>query len=175
MGGGGEKTFRPVSFAGSLIRRGSENQSLDTHSMSTESPSSRSQYLLLFRGADWPQTLSPEQIQSVMSRWREWFAELDREGRVRGAQPLVPEGRLVSGKGGHIVADGPFAESKEAIGGYFAIVADDMDEAVEIAQGCPGLEFGAVVEVRPVAPECPIMEQARRRALDAAKLEPALV
>jgi hypothetical protein len=58
------------------------------------------------------------------------------------------------------VADGPFAESKEAIGGYFLLQVKSIDEAVAIAQECPGLPYGAVVEVRPVAAECPILENA---------------
>ncbi len=49
------------------------------------------------------------------------------------------------------VADGPFAESKEAIGGYFYLTVANENEAIEIAKQCPGLEYGSVVEVRPVA------------------------
>jgi hypothetical protein len=62
------------------------------------------------------------------------------------------------------VADGPFAESKEAIGGYFFLRVADEDEAIEIAQQCPGLEYGSVVEVRPVADMC----ATRARALEMA-------
>jgi hypothetical protein len=58
------------------------------------------------------------------------------------------------------VADGPFAESKEAIGGYFLLKVDSMDEAVSIAQQCPGLPHGAKVEVRPVLAECPLSGEA---------------
>ena len=57
------------------------------------------------------------------------------------------EGKVVSGKQ-RTVADGPFAESKEAIGGYFYLTVADENEAIEIAKQCPGLEYGAVVEVR---------------------------
>ena len=49
------------------------------------------------------------------------------------------------------VTDGPFAESKEAIGGYFLLLVKDRNEAVEIAQECPTLKYGLTVEVRPVA------------------------
>ena len=70
------------------------------------------------------------------------------------------EGKIVSGKKGRMVADGPFAESKEAIGGYFYLQVADMNEAVEIARQCPGLDYGAIVEVRPVAEMC----TARQRA-----------
>jgi len=59
-----------------------------------------------------------------------------------------------------VVADGPFAESKEAIGGYFLLKVDSLDEAVAIAQECPGLPYGAKVEVRPVMARCPLSGEA---------------
>ena len=49
------------------------------------------------------------------------------------------------------MADGPFAESKEGIGGYFPLHVDDINEAVEIAKQCPDLDYGIDVEVRPAA------------------------
>ena len=75
---------------------------------------------------------------------------------LRVAIPLQEEGKLVSGKNGRIVVDGPFAESKEAIGGYFYLHVTDIEEAVEIARQCPGLEYGCTVEVRPVADLCTV-------------------
>ena len=54
------------------------------------------------------------------------------------------------------MADGPFAESKEAIGGFFLFEVGSLDEAAEIAKDFPGLNYAAMVEVRPVAPECPL-------------------
>src|SRR5215472_15101212 len=90
-------------------------------------------YLLLFRGADWHKGLSPEQIQTVMSQWKNWFETLSAQGKVKGGHPLEPEGKIVSGKKGRVVADGPFAESKEAVGGYFFLQVDSLDEAVKIA------------------------------------------
>ena len=63
-------------------------------------------------------------------------------------------GKLVAGKRGHVVIDGPFAESKEAIGGYFHLQVADEAEAIAIAQQCPGLEYGCVIEVRPLAERC---------------------
>jgi hypothetical protein len=61
------------------------------------------------------------------------------------------------------VADGPFAESKETIGGYFHLQVADEAEAVRIAQECPGLQFaGCVVEVRPVGER----NAARLRGID---------
>ena len=63
---------------------------------------------------------------------------------------MQDEGKVVSGKQ-RTVADGPFAESKEAIAGYFFLTVADEKEAIEIAKQCPGLEYGSIVEVRPVA------------------------
>jgi hypothetical protein len=48
----------------------------------------------------------------------------------------------------NVVIDGPFAESKEAVAGFFVIQAGSLEEAVEVAKGCPGLEVGQTVEVR---------------------------
>jgi hypothetical protein len=62
-----------------------------------------------------------------------------------------------------MVADGPFAESKEAIGGYFLLQVDDQNEAVKIAQQCPTLEYGATVEVRPVAEQCATMHRVKEQ------------
>ena len=122
-----------------------------------------SEYLLLFRGTDWTKGLSPEEIQTVTTNWRAWFERLTREGKAKAGQPLVNEGKIVSGKHGRVVADGPFAESKEAIGGYFLLQVDSLEGAVAIAKECPGLAYGAAVEVRPVASECQMMERLREQ------------
>lgn len=128
--------------------------------MNTQSASA--EYLLLFRGTTWERGLSPEELQKAAQKFMAWFENLKQEGVCKGGQPLQREGKLVSGKGGRTVADGPFAESKEAIGGYFLIVANDLEGATAIAKGCPGLEYGMEVEVRPVAAGCTTMERARR-------------
>ena len=123
--------------------------------MSAQTPN---EYLLLFRGTEWHKGLSPEELQKAMTEFKGWFDRLTEEGKMKGANPLMREGKLVSGKQGRVVADGPFAESKEAIGGYFLLQAQSLEEAVAIARACPTLEFGTVVEVRPVAEMCPLME-----------------
>lgn len=124
----------------------------------SESPA-KTEYLLLFRGNDWDRDMSPEEIQEVMVKWMAWFDGLVEDGRLKAGQPLKPLGKIVSGKNGHSVSDGPFAESKEAVGGYFLVLVEDGDEAVEIARACPALEYGLKVEVRPVAAMCPMMEK----------------
>jgi len=117
---------------------------------------SNSAYLLFFRDAspDAYANLSPQQRQELMQRWNAWYDGLAAKGKVQHGQPLEPTGRVVSGPRGERVVDGPFAESKEAVGGYFLLIVNDIDEATEIARGCPSLEYGMTVEVRPIADAC---------------------
>jgi len=121
-----------------------------------------SEYLLLFRGGDWDRSLSPAELQETMSRFLAWFERLNTDGTLKAGQPLMDEVRIVSGKNGRVVADGPFAESKEAVGGYFLIDATSLDEAVEIARQCPMLEHGMTVEVRPIAANCPTLQPVKK-------------
>jgi hypothetical protein len=116
-------------------------------------------YLLLFRGNVWDRGLSAAELQKVVSDWMAWFERLKAEGKCAGGHPLEEEGKVISGRQ-RTVADGPFAESKEAIGGYFYLTVTDEKEAIEIAKQCPGLEYGAVVEVRPVADVCSVKQRA---------------
>jgi hypothetical protein len=118
--------------------------------------------MLIFRGTDWYKGLSPEEMQQVGDKWMAWFKGLMADGRAIAGNPLEREGKIVSGK--RVVSDGPFAESKETIGGYFLLKVKTMDEAVAIAKDCPGLPYGIRVEVRAVAGECPMVEQLRNAA-----------
>ncbi|MDQ3621832.1 MAG: YciI family protein [Verrucomicrobiota bacterium] len=127
-----------------------------------------SEYLLLFRGTDWQKGLSPQELEETLGRFMAWFDRLQAEGKLKGASPLRHDGKLVSGANGRTVLDGPFAESKEAIGGYFLLTVADMNEAVSIARQCPVLEHGGMVEVRPVALECPLAANVRDAAAELA-------
>ena len=126
--------------------------------MSTESK--KSEYMLLFKSTDWYNGLSPQEMQTVAGQWMAWFQRLKDQGRALAGSPLEREGRVITGNG-RVVSDGPFAESKETIGGYFLLKVKTLDEAVMIGKECPGLPYGAVVEVRPVAEECPMAEELR--------------
>ncbi len=122
------------------------------------------EYMLIFRGTDWSKGLSPEQMQQVASQWMAWFERLTAQGKVLAGAPLEPQGKVIAGKNGKIVTDGPFAESKEAIGGYFLLRVDTLEEALGIARDCPGLPHGAKVEVRPVAEACPMVARMQAEA-----------
>ena len=123
------------------------------------STTTKSDYLLLFRGNVWDRGLSPAQLQKVVSDWLDWFERLKAEGKCAGGHPLEDEGKVVSGKQ-RTVADGPFTESKEAIAGYFFLTVADEQEAIDIAKECPGLDYGSVVEVRPVGDISSIRQRA---------------
>src|SRR5262245_27564280 len=126
------------------------------------STKSNNGYMLIFRGTEWYKELSPQEMQQVMDQWMAWFKRLTEQGKAVAGNPLEPEARIVSGKNGRVVSDGPFAEAKATIGGYFLLCVASLDEAVAIAKECPGLPFGIRVEVRPVAAECPMAEEVRR-------------
>jgi hypothetical protein len=134
--------------------------------MSTQSTS---EYMLLFRGTAWHKGLSAEEIQEVVNQMYAWLDRLTAEGKAKAGKPLFPEGRIVSQKKGRSVADGPFAESKEAVAGFFLLQVSSLEEAVEIAKDFPGLNYGASVEVRPVAPECPLALSPRDSAAQPAR------
>jgi|SRR5947208_640270 hypothetical protein len=118
-------------------------------------------HMLIFRGTDWYKGLSTEEMKKVSDNWMAWFQRLTEEGKAIAGNPLERDGKIISGKNGRIISDGPFAETKETIGGYFLLKVETMDEAVAIAQQCPGLNYGIRVEVRAVAGECPMAAAAR--------------
>lgn len=128
--------------------------------------SPKSDYLLLFRGTDWHQDLSPEEIQKTMTDWMAWFDHLVAEGRCTGGQSLGNEGKVVSGKG-RSVSDGPFAESKEAVAGYFLLQVENVEEALSIAKECPALCYGMTVEVRPLLARCAASQRVLEERLHA--------
>jgi hypothetical protein len=106
------------------------------------------QYMLLLR--DEPTVFagfSPEEMQKIIQRYGDWRRSLqnritmghklrDGEGRVMRTEHSKP-----------VVTDGPFAEAKEVMGGFFVVEAEDYDQAVEVAKTCPHMDFGSI-EVR---------------------------
>ena len=95
-----------------------------------------------------------EQRQIAVQRTGEYAMGLAGEGRLKGGAPLHPvtEARKIRTRSAETrVLDGPFAEAKEVIAGWFVIEADSLAEAVTVASKCPNAEFGSV-EVRQVVP-----------------------
>lgn len=93
--------------------------------------------------------LSPEQMQQTMRKWMEWRDSLEKNGHIQQlGERLDGAGKVIRGKS-KAVTDGPFVEVKDFIQGYLLLKAKDMDEAVELGQGCPILESDGTVEIRP--------------------------
>ena len=81
--------------------------------------------MLLFRGPHWDRGLSTDELQAAMDKVMAWFEGLNERGKIKGAQPLGGQGRVISGTDGRFVMDGPFTETKEAVGGYLVLQADE--------------------------------------------------
>jgi hypothetical protein len=107
-------------------------------------------FMFIFRGPT-PEDLqlSPEETQASMQKWFDWIGQLSAQGRYVGGDPLIKEGRSVAGKK-PVVTDGPFAEGKELVGGYFIIKAETLEEATELAFGFPDFESQGSVEIREI-------------------------
>ncbi len=123
-------------------------------------------YLLFFREPphDIYRAMPADEQQVLADQWNAWYDGLAEQGKVQHGHPLHPESRMISGPRGERVVDGPFAEAKETIGGYFLLTVSGLDEATEIAQRCPSLRYGMTVEVRPVAEFCPSLKVRGRAA-----------
>lgn len=112
-----------------------------------------SQFLYLYRapaGTRQDTMGTPERAQQNMQRWIAWFKDLDAKGHLKDrGQPLDASGKVVRGQH-KTVTDGPFTEAKDVIGGFTIVEAKDVEHAVELSRGCPILDHGGSVEVRPV-------------------------
>jgi hypothetical protein len=105
-------------------------------------------YMFIFLGGD-PSQLSPEAQQAHMGKWFAWVKKLESENRYVGGEALLPGGKTINGPK-KVVTDGPFAESKEVVAGYFVVLAKNLAEATEMAKECPDYDLNGIVEVREV-------------------------
>ena len=104
------------------------------------------QFVLMLRDdGSWPGELSPEEIQELMLKYRSWIQKIGGAGhKLRDG-----EGRIVAGKNGATVTDGPYVESKEVLGGYLILEADSYDDVVRRCEDSPHLAFGSI-EIRQI-------------------------
>ena len=112
-----------------------------------------SEFVYLFRASEEARREAmgtPERAQQSLQAWLTWIRGLEAKGHLKNpGQPLERAGKLVRGKK-KVVTDGPFAEAKDVVLGFMIIEARDLDQAVELSRGCPMLDGGGSVEVRPV-------------------------
>ena len=93
--------------------------------------------------------LSPQELQDRMGKWWAWQTKMEEKGIVKGGHALTHDIKRVSGPE-RIITDGPFVESKEIIGGYYIVVAENADDVVKIAEDYPDYDIGGTVEIREV-------------------------
>ncbi|HNF43472.1 MAG TPA: YciI family protein [Ferruginibacter sp.] len=106
-------------------------------------------FMLIFEGIKSNQEPSAQEMQDIMAKWMAWIDKLAKAGRYVEGEPLLPTGKIISGKN-KVVTDAVFAEDKEIIGGYFIINAADYEEAVALCNDYPDFESGGSVIVRQV-------------------------
>ncbi len=110
------------------------------------------EFAFIFRNDFHPEAgYSPEQLQDIMKQWQTWMGGMAAKGQLANwGHRLGGDGKTV--RPSAVVTNGPFAEIKEMITGIIVVKADTIDEATEIAKGCPILNAGGNVEVRDIVP-----------------------
>ena len=106
--------------------------------------------MLIFRdeGVDWAQATADGRSKALFQKLVDWAADLKRRGLYAGVEALGRGGKTVRRKGAGLVVDGPFAEGREAVLGFFLVRVKDLDEACAIAKESPHAEIGGTTEVR---------------------------
>jgi hypothetical protein len=113
------------------------------------------QYLCLIYSDEtiWPK-MSKSDAESMMAEYMAFTAKVKESGHYLGGNRLQPTHTSTSVRirnGSLSATDGPFAETKEQLGGYYLIEAKDLNDAIQVASRIPGAKYGTI-EVRPIAP-----------------------
>lgn len=108
------------------------------------------EFALIFRQPSFDySSFSDEEMAALQKKWSDWASAMVTEGRLTGTGlRLDPSGKVL--KPGGLVTDGPFVEVREILGGLVVITAESLDHAITLAHGCPVLNRGGSVEVRPL-------------------------
>lgn len=107
------------------------------------------EFMMIFHLAyDTTHTPSPEQAQASIKQWQDWIGGIAAQGKFVSTNALSMEGKTL--RANNVITDGPYAEVKEMIGGYLIARAENLDEAMKLAAGCPILAIGGNVEVRSI-------------------------
>ena len=109
------------------------------------------EFVLIFRNSSNPNfTPSPEQMQDVVTSWMNWMGSLAAQNKIVNSGNRLSMKNAKTVRPNNVITDGPFMEIKEYINGYTIIKAAGIEEAAELAKGCPILNIGGNVEVRSV-------------------------
>jgi hypothetical protein len=115
-----------------------------------KSSDQRSLYLLLLRQPARGPHPTREQMQQIMARFEQWMADIRAADALVDSHGLKANGKVLRGRRGQHVSDGPYAETKEIVGGYVLVRVRNRAQALRLARGCPGLDYAMTVEVRAV-------------------------
>lgn len=107
------------------------------------------EYLFAFRSAHYstPPTATPEEAAAMTQKWMDWVGGIAAQGKLASRGNRLQFGGKVV-KPNAVITDGPYTEIKEALGGFIVVKTDSLEDAAEIAKGCPILTIGGNVEVR---------------------------
>ncbi len=108
------------------------------------------EFILLFRQPSYDYSnASPKEMQALAKKWKDWWQNIDSQGKLASRGPrLASEGKVLKPNG--LITDGPFVEIREILGSFIIVKAENLEDAVTLAHGCPALDQGGSVEVRPV-------------------------
>jgi hypothetical protein len=122
----------------------------DNQDSASSDTDTRKTAMLIFRdeGVDWAQLAADGRSKALFQKLVDWAADLKRRGVYAGVEALQQSGKTVRRKGAGMVVDGPFAEGREAVLGFFFVRVNDLDEACVIAGESPHAEVGGATEVR---------------------------
>jgi hypothetical protein len=111
------------------------------------------QYLCILRGGD-DKIASMTQAgrDSHMQDWFTWVTKLVEQGAYKDGNPLDANHKMMKKKGSEIIFDGPYTESKEIVGGFMIIEAENLEEACELSKGCPIFDVDGTLEIAQVIP-----------------------
>ena len=108
------------------------------------------EFALLFRQPSYDYShASKEEMQAIGKKWQDWAGGIAAQGKLSAnGIRLALDGKVL--KAGGVITDGPFVEIRERLGSFIVVKADSLDEATTLAHGCPALDAGGSVEIRPI-------------------------
>jgi hypothetical protein len=106
--------------------------------------------MLLFRQPSYDYSnASPKEMQALAKKWQDWVGGIAAQGKLADNGPrLSLEGKVL--KAGGVITDGPFVEIREMLGSFIVVKAESLEEATTLAPGCPALDAGGSVVIRPI-------------------------
>jgi hypothetical protein len=108
------------------------------------------EFMLLFRQPSYDYSnASPKEMETLTKKWKDWVGGIAAQGKLVSNGPrLAMEGKVL--KAGGVITDGPFVEIRERLGSFIIVKADTLEDATTLAHGCPAVDAGGSVEIRPV-------------------------